>query len=370
MKKLINTMIITSLVIMMAGCGGDGASDSEMGIESYNSGLDINSSADYDYDSYNESEYSYETEDYTDTYGNSDYTSDDTDTSDDKSITNDKENTVELSSDKLIYSSDIRLETTAFEDSTDQLKELIDKYDVIIENENYNNSNYGWYREDYTITATRTASYDLRVPSNNYSEFIECLDELGNITYRTSDVQNMSSTYRDNEARLETLKAKRDRLVELMEQTGTITEIIQVEDSLEQVDYQIEQLKLSQQNIDLGVAYSYVSISMEEVGEYTKIQEQQITFLEELKNAFKDSWDALVHILRSAIILLAQLSIVFIVPFIIFVIILVIVIRLIIKKSNNKRRKATLNYEINISKDSNTNHKDNSSGDNKNEQSK
>lgn len=242
----------------------------------------------------------------------------------------------QINQEKLIYSCSIDIETLEFEESVESLKATIESMEGFIESENYNNTNYGWYSSDYTQEASQSAYYTLRVPSKNYQTFVDAVSELGNVTSKTSSVENLTSTYNDNELRLKTLSEKRDRLLGLME-NATVDEMISIENSLENVVYEIDRITSAQSKIDLGVNYSYVNVSIEEVGEYTKITPVQQSFIERLVDAFKSSWEALVYLVQEAILLFARLSIVLIIPFIIFAIILVI----IIKKLTSKDKKNT-----------------------------
>lgn len=261
---------------------------------------------------------------------------------------------VKLLDDKLIYTCDIDLETKNFVETKELLNQLIKEYDIIIESEYYGNNSYDWYMNDYEPSACQTAELSLRIPSVKYHEFVARTGELGHVVSKNSTVENLSSTYRDNETRLRTLKEKRDRLESLLGQAATVTEIIELENSIEQVCYEIEKLESSNMYIDLGVMYSFINIDIEEVGEYTTVEPVKQTFGEELIEAFKDSWEALVELIQGVILALARLSLVAFLPMIILVVIAIMCIRLLLKKEKKVKGISRENDQLRSMVDSQT----------------
>lgn len=261
---------------------------------------------------------------------------------------------VKLLDDKLIYTCDIDLETKNFVETKEMLDQLIKEYGIIIESEYYGNDSYGWYRDDYEPSACQTAELSLRIPSTKYHEFVGRTGELGHVVSKNSTVENLSSAYRDNETRLRTLTEKRDRLESLLGQAATVTEIIELENSIEQVCYEIEKLESNNMYIDLGVMYSFINIDIEEVGEYTTVEPVKQTFGEELIEAFKDSWKALVELIQGVILALARLSLVAFLPMIILVVIAIMCIRLLLKKEKKVKGISRENDQLRSMVDSQT----------------
>ena len=350
MKRFkLNTLLMMCLAVSMlvTGCGSSGGSYSEVGSainsdDGFSISADVESAAGFgvvnDF-SESKSEPNDYVEDRYDDYGNEEENTDvDMETEDNDAV--------KLLDDKLIYTCDIDIETQNFVETQELLTKLIKEYGIIIESEYYGNNSYDWYMDDYRPSACQRAELSLRIPSTKYHEFVNRTGELGHVVSKNSTVENLSSTYRDNETRLRTLKEKRDRLESLLGQAATVTEIIELENSIEQVCYEIEKLESANMYIDLGVMYSYINIDIEEVGEYTTVEPVTKTFGKELIEAFKDSWTALVELIQGIILTLARLSLVAFLPMIILIAIAVICIKLILKKE--KKVKSVNKNEANL----------------------
>lgn len=361
-KKSIQLLFCISLAVslLVTGCGGSSigsSSDYE-----YTESVSNDSVAGFSADSSINSSISYLDEDkgdYDAEFEESSEVDIEVDVEVDKSEQIDQETVdKEINLDeKLIYSCEISLETKDFVGTQEKLKNLIDEYGIIIESEYYGNDSYDWYIDDYTPSACQNARLNLRIPSVKYHEFIGRAGELGHIVSKESSVENLTSSYRDNEARLGTLRQKRERLESFLGQAATVSEVIELENSIEEVNYEIERLESTNMTIDLGVMYSYIMIRIDEVGEYTSIEPVTQTFGEELIDAFKDSWDDLISMIEGFILGLARLSISAILPMLIVIVIVVVILKAILnkdKKLKDKVNRPNINSIVNKNIDENT----------------
>ena len=188
--------------------------------------------------------------------------------------------------DKIIYSSDVTVETTDFDSAVGKVSGLVESYGGWIESSSVSGSNY--YQKSRGTAATRDASYTLRIPSNRFRELMDNLSELGNIPYSHIYTENVTSQYYDAEAHLKAYKTQETRLLEMMELAETVEDVIIIEDRLTELRYQIESLQSRLNNWDRRVSYSTVSLSLKEVREYTPETKVDPTYGEELAQALKD----------------------------------------------------------------------------------
>ena len=187
--------------------------------------------------------------------------------------------------DKIIYSADVTVETTEFEETVGKVSGLVEKYGGWIESSSVSGSNY--YQISQGNTKTRDASYTLRIPGNRFSALMESLSDLGNIPYSHMYTENVTAQYYDTQARLKAYTTQETRLLEMMELAESVEDVIIIEDRLTELRYKIESLQTSLNNWDRRVSYSTVYLSVKEVLEYTPEEKVEPTYGEELVEALK-----------------------------------------------------------------------------------
>ena len=169
--------------------------------------------------------------------------------------------------DKIIYSAYGELETTDFDGSLAAINTLVDQYGAFVESSSVTGN-------DLQTTATggfcgRTAQFTLRVPREHYSDLTAALDTVGNVTYLTSDAENITAQYSDVEAQVKSYDTQEQRLLEIMAQADTVEDMITLESRLSDVRMERERLEAQLQNWDRLVDYSTVSLFLTEVQELT-----------------------------------------------------------------------------------------------------
>lgn len=188
--------------------------------------------------------------------------------------------------DKIIYSADATVETLEFEDTLSKLDEMIKAYNGWVESSSINGANYTSGAK--LSTARRSAYYTIRIPSARFNELMSSLSTLGNVPYTHTYTDNVTTQYYDTAARLEALETQEARLLDMMEKAETVEDIITIDDKLTTVRYQIESLQATLNNWDRQVNYSTVSISINEVREYTPDSPAvSLSYGERLLNSFK-----------------------------------------------------------------------------------
>ncbi len=133
----------------------------------------------------------------------------------------------------------------------------------------------------------RNGSWTLRIPAESLDSFIGDFAANCNITYQTENVEDITLRYSDIESHVEALEVERDRLLEILEQAETVSEILEIENQLTYIRYEIESYKSSLKVYDNKVTYCTVYIDCTEVREETVTAEQ--TFWEKISSGFKSS---------------------------------------------------------------------------------
>ena len=206
--------------------------------------------------------------------------------------------------DKIIYSSDVTVETTDFDGTIGKIAGLVETYGGWIESSSVSGSNY--YQKSRGTASTRDASYTLRIPSSRFQALMDSLSDLGNVPYSHIYTENVTSQYYDAQAHLKAYQTQENRLLEMMELAETVEDVIIIEDRLTELRYQIESLQSRLKNWDRRVAYSTISLSIKEVREYTPEEKVNPTYGEELAQALKDGLSNAGQFLKDLLVFLVE----------------------------------------------------------------
>ena len=188
---------------------------------------------------------------------------------------------------KIIYSADATVETTEFDKTLEELAALIKEYGGWVQSSSINGANY--YSISRGSSYNRSADYTIRIPSDKFQTVMGTLSTLGNVPYSYTYTENVSAQYYDVQSRLTAYKTQEARLLEMMEKAQTVEDTITIEEKLTELQYKIDSLQSSLNNWDRQVNYSTISLSVQEVGEYTEQQAVTISYGQRLLNAFTDS---------------------------------------------------------------------------------
>ena len=237
---------------------------------------------------------------------------------------------------KLVYSAVIDAETKDIDFALDNIYAKIKEYGGIIQDENRKNMGNVVYDDYYRYTSNASAYISVRVPQENYDAFINSIeDKDGNIVVCniSKNVQNMTKVYYDTESRLRSLRIQEERLFDFMESAKSVSEMLDVEDRLTDVQYEIDSATNSLATIDNDVKYSKVSLNISEVVKYTDKPENPKNFFERvwsyIKGSADDFTDTLEYWLEIAI---------YMIPYV-FVLVLVYFGFIKIKRKVQKKRK-------------------------------
>ncbi|MFC6872802.1 DUF4349 domain-containing protein [Halobellus marinus] len=104
----------------------------------------------------------------------------------------------------------------------------------------------------------------LRVPSEDFDALVEDAQALGEVQTVEVNSRDVTDQLVDIEARLENLRAERDRLRELYDQANSTEDVLAVQRELSDVQGEIERLEARQQSLQDRVAYSTLTVRLEE----------------------------------------------------------------------------------------------------------
>jgi hypothetical protein len=133
-------------------------------------------------------------------------------------------------------------------------------------------------------STTRSANFTCRIPAAQYGLFLEQVQGTGSVVRTEESTEDATAQYVDLDARLKSLRTQETRLLQLMEESGSLEELLAVQDKLMEVQYQIESYTGQMKALSNRIDYATVHVYLEEVETYTPVEP---TFGEEIGNAFR-----------------------------------------------------------------------------------
>lgn len=137
-----------------------------------------------------------------------------------------------LENQKIIYTGDINLETTEFDEAVKALAALAEVKGGYLESSTVGGGSRGYRWADYTV----------RVPSAQFQSFLDQAWELAHVTWRNTNLENITETYYDTAGRLKTQQIKLERLQKLLSQAENMEDIITIESAISETEWNIEDL--------------------------------------------------------------------------------------------------------------------------------
>lgn len=213
---------------------------------------------------------------------------------------------------KIIYRADMEMESTDFDAARDTLMAAVEANGAWME---YSHLSGSAENQD------RYANYTVRVPADNYSAFLSQAGEAGSVLSLNESAENVTSSYIDLQARITSLENQRDRLNELAATAETTADLLEIENQLSNVQYQLESYTQQMRALDGQITYSTVDIYLSEVATLTPTG---TTFGARLAEAFTGGWNGFVAFVQGTV-----LALVYLWPLLIVAIAVVVLIRVL-----------------------------------------
>ena len=231
---------------------------------------------------------------------------------------------------KLIRTVDLNLETENYDSLMEGLEEQINELGGYIEYKDAYHGNYNSKKNGYR---NRHANITARIPADKLDEFTGKVAEIGNITYESESVEDVTLRYVDLSSHKKMLVAEQERLMELLENAGSMEDIITIESRLSEVRYQIESMESQLRTFDNQVDYSTVHINVEEVERYTPQPEK--TTWERIKSGFSENVYRVTNGIKNFAIEFV-IAIPVLLVWAVVIVVGVIVIRMVLKKKHKR----------------------------------
>ena len=154
----------------------------------------------------------------------------------------------------ILRTANVSLNTTNYEADLDSILAAMQQYG-------------GWaeYQSASGETDSRRASLTLRIPAGSLDDFLADVKQIGSLKNLETSAQDVSANYYDTESRKAIYEAQRERLTELLAQAEDVADIIEIENSLADLQYKIENLQGSLNRWDSYSETSVVNLTLREI---------------------------------------------------------------------------------------------------------
>lgn len=218
-------------------------------------------------------------------------------------------------------------ETEDLDATLSALEEAITELDGYVEDQSiYNGSAYSSRRY-------RDADLTIRIPAEDVDGFTENVAGMANVIRREKNLEDITLQYVATESRMTALETEEARLLELLEQAETMADLLEIEERLTDVRYELESVTSQLRLYNNQVEYATIYLSLSEVQEYTPVAEP--TFWERIRDGFRDSLKGLRDGAVELVVWVITMS-----PYLVVLAVVVLLLRPVLRKiRNGKKRK-------------------------------
>lgn len=176
----------------------------------------------------------------------------------------------------------------------------------------------------------RYANLTLRIPAGKLDVFMADVEDGGNVTSRSESANDVTASYMDNAARLETQNGLMERLRSLVTDAADLSDLLELESKIAETQYEIDRLKGLLNQTDHLVAYATVSLYVEE--QSATAVTTKLTLGQRIARAFNAGIEDFVTLLEDGVVFLTASL-----PFIVLIAVVVVVVRIVWKARKKKR---------------------------------
>ncbi len=183
----------------------------------------------------------------------------------------------------------------------------------------------------YSSRRYRNASLTVRIPAEDVDQFTQQVAGIANVVSKETNRQDVTLSYVATESRMTALQTEEARLLELMAQAETMSDLLEIEARLTDVRYELESVTSQLRLYDNQIDYATIYLSLSEVQEYTPVEEPTLWarisggFRSSLEDLGDGAVDLLVWIIVSS-------------PYLVILAAVIVVIVLLVKRRKKRRQ--------------------------------
>lgn len=195
---------------------------------------------------------------------------------------------------KWIITVNLSAETEDLDAMTAALDERITALEGYVEDQHiYNGSAYSTRRY-------RSASLTIRIPAESVDDFTEQVTGIANVVSQEKNLEDVTLSYVATESRVTALETEEARLLELLAKAENMSDLLEIEERLTDVRYELESTASKLRTYDNQINYATIYLDISEVQEYTPVEDP--TLWERISGGFKDSLEDLGESLQDLLV--------------------------------------------------------------------
>ncbi|MBP2073231.1 DUF4349 domain-containing protein [Thermoanaerobacterium butyriciformans] len=195
---------------------------------------------------------------------------------------------------KITKDATISIETDSADECYNKILNISKQYNGYIESSS----------ESSTSDNKKTINVVLKIPSNDFEDVIASIKSLGDVKTIRINSNDITEQYYDVESRIKNLEIQEEKLQELLKKASNISDILQVEDKLNEVMTQIDSYKNQIKIWDNMTSMSTINLTFVSTKPQTKISKIFSTsFLNDILNAGSKSLNIFFEFLKYVFII-------------------------------------------------------------------
>ena len=181
--------------------------------------------------------------------------------------------------------------------------------------------------------ANRRASLTLRIPVEKLDELLAGAEGYGRVISRTETAEDVTESYQDTAARLATQQAKMERLQALMNDTASLSDLLELESAIADTQYTIDSLQSRLNSTDSQVNYATVDVSLREESAAEAVTTREKSLGERVLAGLQTGWETFAGFMKDMVVFLSAAL-----PYLAAVAIVTIIVRLICRKRRSDKQ--------------------------------
>ncbi len=189
---------------------------------------------------------------------------------------------------KIIYTADYSISTENFDADYNKILDALESANGYLSSEN----TYGTRPEEYGDSG-RSANFTLRIPIENYTNFLNTLSGIGTVESKSQYTEDVTTAYYDNEARIEFYEAHYEKLMDYLEKATEMEDVMSIEAQITETLLTLDSLKGTKRYYDSMTQYTTVHINLYEVVYNSAIPVSKRTLGQRISESFGEVISAL-----------------------------------------------------------------------------
>lgn len=186
---------------------------------------------------------------------------------------------------KIIYTTWVELVVDEYQDFERRIVDLVEQHGGFVSNSD----------TDRRYNDQQSGRWTVRVPIDQYSQFLNGVTSLGFAESRKENAQDVTEEYVDIEARIKNKRELESRVIKMLEErTGKLADVLEIERELSRIREEIERMEGRLRYLADRTSLATVTINCREEQEYTPPEAP--TFASRVSRSWQGSLDALITV--------------------------------------------------------------------------